>query len=40
VDDLTLVFPDTSRLFVTALPDRSKEPIASLRYVLGIDLGQ
>ncbi len=40
VDDLTLVFPDTSRLFVTAFPDRSKETTASLRNVLGIDLGQ
>ena len=40
VDDLTIAFPDTSRLFVHTFPDRTKEPKASLGNVLGIDLGQ
>ena len=40
VDDLTLAFPDTSRLFVHSLPDRTKESKGSLQNVLGIDLGQ
>lgn len=40
VDDLTIAFPNTSRLFVERFPDRSQETRASLRNVLGVDLGQ
>ncbi len=40
VDDLTIAFPDTSRLFAHLFPDRTKETKASLGNVLGIDLGQ
>lgn len=38
VDDLLLAFPNVSRLFVRALPDRTGE--RDLRNVLGVDLGK
>jgi phage terminase large subunit-like protein len=38
VDDLLLAFPDVSRLFVKAFPDRSREK--DLHHVLGVDLAK
>jgi hypothetical protein len=40
VDELLLAFPDTSKLFTSRFPDRSKTPVEQLRNVLGVDLGK